>query len=154
MMLRAIRQFFEDNIQSVAGKATDPEQALRLATAALLVEVTRADHEVDERERSAVAESVRHIFDLDPQQTQELVRLAEQEAKQATSLFQFTSLIDKHFSVEQKKRVLEMLWRVAYADAHKDKHEEHLVRKVADLLHLSEVDFAYTRHKVEEEMKK
>lgn len=153
-MLRAIRRFFEDNIQTVAGKAADSEQALRLATAALLIEMTRADHEVDERERRAVAESVQRIFNLDAQQTQTLLQLAEQEAKQATSLFQFTRLVDKHFSVEQKKRVLEMLWRVAYADAHKDKHEEHLVRKIADLLHLGEVDFAYTRHKVEEEMKK
>lgn len=152
-MLRSIRQFFDSRIQLIggAGQAADPEHALRLATAALLVEMTRADHDVNEKERGAVSDAVQRVFNLAPEETQELVRLAEQEADGATSLFQFTSLIDKHFSMEQKKRVVEMLWRVAFADAHKDKYEEYLVRKVADLLHVSDVDFIRARHNVEME---
>ena len=151
-MLKAIRQFFDAHLQpATAGNSADSEHALRLATAALLIETSRADFDVDDNERTAVVDSVQRIFGLTVQETSELVRLAEKEADDATSLYQFTSLIDKNFTVEQKRHVLEMMWRITFADAQKDKHEEHLVRKVTDLLHLTEVDFARTRHKVESE---
>lgn len=153
-MLRAIRQFFDTHMQPAStNQAADAEHALRLATAALLIETSRADFAVNEHERNAVVHAVQRIFALTSQETAELMSLAEKEADDATSLYQFTSLIDRHFSVEQKRHVLEMMWRVSFADTHKDKHEEHLVRKVTDLLHLTEVDFARTRHKVEIEMR-
>lgn len=149
-MLKAIRQFFDTHLQPVSAgnNSADTEHALRLATAALLIETSRADFDVNDHERASVVEAVQRIFGLTVQETTELVRLAEKEADDATSLYQFTSLIDRHFSVEQKRHVLEMMWRIAFADTHKDKHEEHLVRKVTDLLHLTDVDFARTRHKV------
>lgn len=152
-MLKAIRQFFDTHLQaaSAGNNSADTEHALRLATAALLIETSRADFEVNAQERAGVIDAVQRIFGLTEQETTELVGLAEKEADDATSLYQFTSLIDRHFSVEQKRHVLEMMWRVAFADTHKDKHEEHLVRKVTDLLHLTDVDFARTRHKVAQE---
>ena len=149
-MLKAIRQFFDTHLQpaSAGNNSADSGHALRLATAALLIETSRADFDVNAHERAGVVDAVQRIFGLTEQETTELVGLAEKEADDATSLYQFTSLIDRHFSVEQKRHVLEMMWRVAFADTHKDKHEEHLVRKVTDLLHLTDVDFARTRHKV------
>lgn len=153
-MLKNIREFFEAYLQPASGGNNNvgAEHALRLATAALLIETSRADFNVHDHERIIVVEAVQRIFALTVQETTELVRLAEKEADDATSLYQFTSLIDRHFSVEQKRHVLEMMWRIAFADRHKDKHEEHLVRKVTDLLHLTDVDFARTRHKVEIEI--
>ena len=152
-MLTAIRQFFDTHLQPASGGNNNAgaEHALRLATAALLIETSRADFAVNENERTHVIEAVQRIFGLTVQETMELMHLAEQEADDATSLYQFTSLIDRHFSVAQKRHVLEMMWRIAFADGHKDKHEEHLVRKVTDLLHLTDVDFSRTRHKVETE---
>ncbi len=154
-MLKTIREFFETHLQPASGGNNNAgaEHALRLATAALLIETSRADFDVHDHERTSVVEAVQRIFALTVQETTELVRLAEKEADDATSLYQFTSLIDRHFSVEQKRHVLEMMWRIAFADRHKDKHEEHLVRKVTDLLHLTDVDFARTRHKVENEIR-
>ncbi len=152
-MLTAIRQFFDTHLQPASASGnTDSEHALRLATAALLIETSRADFDVNDSERETVVNAVKRIFSLSDQETAELIQLAEKEADDATSLYQFTSLIDRHFSVEQKRHMLEMMWRIAFADERKDKHEEHLVRKVTDLLHLTEVDFARTRHKVEIEM--
>jgi uncharacterized tellurite resistance protein B-like protein len=66
----------------------------------------------------------------------ELIALAEQEAAEATSLYQFTHLIDKGFSHEQKARVVELLWQVAFADGHLEAREEAVVRRVADLIHV------------------
>lgn len=150
-MIKRIQQFFANQIQPRVADERSSEQALRLATAALLIEVTRADYSVDRAEQQAVVAAVRRLFELDENQTDELIALAEEEAKQAVSLFQFTELVDKQFSPEQKVRVVEMMWRVAYADSSKHHHEEHLVRKVADLLHVPHSAFIRARHLVEEE---
>ena len=152
-MIRRIQNYFSNRIQSQvrAGKQGH-EQAVRLATAALLIEVTRADFHVDQTERRAVVEAVQRLFDLSRQETDELVALAEEEVDGSVSLYQFTQLVDRGFSQEQKAEVIEMMWRVAFADLNKDKHEEYLVRKVADLLHVSHSTFIRTRHTVEEEL--
>jgi uncharacterized tellurite resistance protein B-like protein len=69
------------------------------------------------------------------------MELAETASRSAVSLYEFTEVVDKAFSAEQKKRVVELLWLVAFADGHKDAHEEHLVRRIASLLHVKHPDF-------------
>lgn len=143
IVIRSIQQFFESRI--LRGAEEDSSDAIRhaqrLATAALLIEVSRADLEVKDEERAMVTESVARIFDLSPDETAELIRLAEEEVRSAVSLYQFTRLIDKDFSMDQKKQIVELLWRVAFADDEKDRYEEHLIRRIADLLHVSHDDF-------------
>jgi uncharacterized tellurite resistance protein B-like protein len=151
-MLAAIRDFFRTHVLDEAGRG-DPagtEHALRLATAALLVEMTRADHAISAAERAAVEEAVRRVFGLTAEETGELVRLAEQEASEATSLYPFTSLINRHLSHDQKDRVVELLWEVAYADGGLDSHEEHLVRKVAGLIHVPHQAFIRAKLRAQE----
>ena len=128
------------------------EHALQLATAALLIEMTHADFHVTGDEKDAVRLALQKAFDLSSQQTAELISLAGQEVKEASSLYQFTDLIDKNFTHRQKRHVVEMLWRVAFADRHKDMYEEYLVRKIADLIHVSHKDFIQARHTVEAEI--
>lgn len=152
-MFRAIQEFFDTHIRSQGDAPGDEQQhTVRLATAALLIEMSRADFEVKPDERDAVIDAVQRIFGLPPEETHELIALAEQEASEAASLYEFTRLIDNNFTPAQKQQVVEMLWRVAFADSHKDAHEEHLVRKIAGLLHVAHQDFIRARHKVEEEM--
>ena len=67
--------------------------------------------------------------------------LAESEARNANDYWQFTSIINKRFTQPQKVRVIELLWEVAYADAGLNAYEEHLIRKLADLLHISHGDY-------------
>lgn len=152
-MIRRIQQFFTDRIQSrVHSGQQDNKQALQLATAALLVEVTRADFHVEQSERRAVISAIQTLFGLSRQETDELVTLAEEEVDGSVSLFQFTQLVDKEFTQDQKAQIIEMMWRVAFADLDKDKHEEYLVRKVADLLHVPHSVFVRTRYNVESEL--
>ena len=150
-MISAIFEFFESRIlaESTDASPVRSGHALQLATAALLVEMTRADYQVTAEERRAVDDALKEVFELDDEETRELVRLAERELGDSTSLFQFTHLIDKEITMDNKIRIIEMLWRVAYSDACKDKHEEHLVRKIADLLHVPHPAFIRARHKVE-----
>lgn len=148
-MINAILEFFDTRIRADTAGAQDSEHALQLATAALLVEMTRANNQVTDEERRAVDDALCEVFDLTDEETRELVRLAELEVVDSASLFQFTHLIDKAFPMERKILIIEMLWRVAYSDACKDKHEEYLVRKIADLLHVPHAAFIRARHRVE-----
>jgi uncharacterized tellurite resistance protein B-like protein len=134
-MLNAIREFFD---QHVGGAATagDERHAIELATAALLVETVRLDGEIDDAERAAAHRALRSKFGLTDDAASTLIRLAEDEAHAATSYYQFTSLINQHFSAAQKEQVIELMWQVAYADADLSAHEQHVVRKIADLLHV------------------
>jgi uncharacterized tellurite resistance protein B-like protein len=134
-MLTAIREFFDAHIGKPAS-APDARHAIALATAALLVEVGRLDAEIDAAERAAVLRAVREKFGLSAQEAETLIGLAETEAREATDYYQFTSLINRHFSQEQRQRVIELMWQVAYADAELSAHEQHVVRKIADLLYV------------------
>ena len=109
--------------------------------------MTRADFSVTDAERTEVDRVLRERFGLDEDETRGLVELAELEVRTSSSLFQFTHLIDKHFTPDEKIAIVEMLWRIAYADAAKDHHEEHLVRKVADLLHVPHAAFLQARER-------
>lgn len=153
-MIKAINQFFNNQIrqQAVQGGPAESEHALQLATAALLIEITRADYHVEDAERLAVDQAITKMFRLSEQEARELARLAEQEVRESASLFEFTSLVDRHFTREQKIQVVEMLWQVVFADGSKDKYEEYMVRKIADLIHVSHRDFIRARHKVENEL--
>ncbi len=137
-MLKAIRDFYD---RYVAGSLDDPDEAERehayqLATAALLMEISRADHVVKQVELETVVGAVQRAFGLDASETQILVELAEEEVNEATSLYEFTRLINANFGPKQKQHVVEMLWQVAFADGAADKYEEHLVRRIADLIHV------------------
>ena len=134
-MLSAIREFFEGRVTAPARRG-DERHTIELATAALLVEVVRMDGEMGPGEREAVLHAVHAKFGLSGEEAETLVRLAEEEARQATDFYQFTSLINERFSPEQKERVIEHMWRVAYADAALSAYEQHLVRKIADLLYV------------------
>ncbi|MFQ5428197.1 MAG: TerB family tellurite resistance protein [Thermodesulfobacteriota bacterium] len=142
-MLRGIKGFFNNKIRPQEGvtsrKAT--EDSLRLATAALLIEAVKADSNVAEGELEAVKKGLSKKFGIDTAQTETLISLAEEEAAEAVSLYGFTSLINKGFKYDDKKQIIELLWEVVYADKVLDKHEEHLVRKVSDLLQVSHRDF-------------
>jgi uncharacterized tellurite resistance protein B-like protein len=135
-MLSAIRDFFEQHLAS-AQPAVGKAHTLELATATLLAEVVRLDGTIDAREREAVLAAVRAQFHLGEAEAEELFRLAEAEAREATDYYQFTSLIREHYSQEDRQKIIELLWRAAYADEHLSAHEQHVIRKIADLLYVS-----------------
>ena len=138
-MIRTFRRLFESTL-ATAARATEAEErehGYHVATAALLVEMMRADRAVEPGEREAVLRALAVAFDdLAPDETRELLARAEERADDATSLYEFTQVVNRQFDPEQKAHVVELLWRVAWADGALDKYEEHLVRRIADLIHV------------------
>lgn len=148
-MLQAIRRFFDTQVNSPQ-PGTRPGHTIELATAALLVEVSRIDSEATPQERDVVERAIRDRFGLSADEAAELIRLADAEVSQATDYFQFTSLVNRFFSAEQKQRVIELMWRVAYADADLSAHENHLMRRIADLLHVPHGDYIAAKMRARE----
>ena len=145
-MIKRLTQFFNTHmVLPRDGDAPSSAKPIQLATAALLIEVSRADFTIDESERSGVAALLKSQFELSAQELDTLLDFAQQEAEQATSLYQFTRLINDGYSPEQKSQLILNLWQVALADEFLDKHEDHLIRKVADLIHVSHSEFIRTK---------
>jgi uncharacterized tellurite resistance protein B-like protein len=140
--LEALRELFQTKVALRADAPADArEHALRLAAAALMFEIVRADASVKDEELTVMRAALQSTFELSAEETGELVRLAEAQSRAASSLYEFTSLVDAGLDASQKKRVVELLWLVAFADGRKDAHEEHLVRRIAGLLHVPHPDF-------------
>jgi len=146
-MLSAIKNYFEKNISPEANG--DLEHELKLATAALLIEMMNQDDQVLDKEIDAAKKALTVKFGLTDDEYHDLIALAEEEVKEAVDYHQFTSLIAREFTQAQKIKVVELLWSVAYADSHLDSMEEHMVRKIADLIYVSHKDFMKTKHKVQ-----
>ncbi|TWO69891.1 TerB family tellurite resistance protein [Caenimonas sedimenti] len=139
-MLRALKDLF-DSIAAPAAGASTTEHTLELATAVLLVEVMRADPALGAEERLAVVEALRAHFHLAEDELARLVELAEEKARGSNDFFQFTNVINDRFSHPQKVGMVEAMWRVAFADGHLDAHENHLISKVAGLLHVTHGEY-------------
>jgi uncharacterized tellurite resistance protein B-like protein len=128
----------------------DPTRERDLAVAALLVEVLRADYDTSFEERRQVIDSIRVLLGLDSAACDALLTDAESGVDRAHDLHQFTSRLNESFSHAEKRALLEQLWRVARADGIVHKYEEHLIRRVADLLHVSHREFIAAKLRTEE----
>jgi uncharacterized tellurite resistance protein B-like protein len=139
-MLRALKDLF-DSVAAPAAPAGRTDHDLHLATAVLLVEVMRADPQLGAAERKAVVDALRRKFPLAEDELARLVELAEERSRGSNDFFQFTNVINERFSHEQKVRMVEYMWQVAYADGHLDAHENHLISKVAGLMHVTHGEY-------------
>ena len=147
-MLKKIKSFFEKNL-IVDTAISNTEHQLNLAAAALLVEMILQDDKVELEEVKIVKQSLVEQLGLSQEEAGEIYQLAEEERHSATDYHQFTQLIGQHYSQAQKIVLIESLWRVAYADKVLDKYEEHMVRRIADLIHVSHKDFLQAKLRVE-----
>ena len=116
-------------------------RALELACAALMFEVARADFTVETTEQDAVTSLLTAQFNLGADEVFTITEAAIEQADAATCLFEFTRTLNELASAEQKRNLLAMMWRVAMADNEISRYEEHVIRKVADLLYVPHGDF-------------
>lgn len=126
-----------------------PEMAIDLATAVLLVEVSRADFEQSETELNAIRQLLLSHLSLCEEEVDTLLQHAHEEADQLVSLQHITRLMNEQLDQRGKVRVIELMWKVVYADGEKHHYEEHLLRQIAELLYISHADFIQARHQAE-----
>ena len=136
-----LNEFFNSLVGETETDDRD-EHGVRVAVAALLMEMARADFVEDESERSVVTRLLESHFALELSEAETLVGLADARAGQVVSLQEFTREIHETLGAGEKLRIMEMLLRVALADGRLDKHERHLLSKIAGLLYIPRADYA------------
>jgi uncharacterized tellurite resistance protein B-like protein len=141
-MLTSLKSLLNEFFMPAEGAApvTDAH-SLQLATAVLLVEVMRSDGQISEVERHSTMAALRQQFGLSDEELSHLLRRAQDKAERANDFFAFTSAMNDQFSQTQKIQVIESMWQVAYADGHIDANENHLISKIAGLLHVTHGEY-------------
>ena len=114
----------------------EAERRFELAAAALMIEVARADFSQTEDERQVLLSLMRDTFALSELELAAIEQQAQEEVDQSICLHGFVSTINETASYDDKVLLITSLWKVAYADGDLDKYEEHLIRRVADLLYV------------------
>jgi uncharacterized tellurite resistance protein B-like protein len=146
-MLTKLQHFFEQYLGKDSEDAIPLERRLQMASAALMVEMLHVDEQVTADEDIKLRQLLQQRFNLESSEIESLIDLAHNEKHDATDYYQFTSLLNTHYSQQQKIDLVEDLWQLAYADRELDKYEEHLLRRLAELLHVPHQDFIRTKHK-------
>ncbi len=153
-MLRTLKDLFDSLLPPPpsAVPAGSAEHLLQLATAVMLVEVLRTTPGVGAAERRAVVAALKDKFALAEDELARLVELAEQTAREAADYHAFTSRINEGFDMPQKLRMIEHMWRVAYADGTLSAHENHVMRRLADLLYIPQGAYVHAKMRAREAM--
>lgn len=152
-MLNKLTRFFERHLQPHDGASNSLTFAQKqLATAALLVEVAVADHVFDATEFASLLNLLERKFSLSHEHVVELAELARSNSIDATSLHQFTRLINSDCTAEEKFELIKSMWEIAYSDKKIDKYEEYVIRKVAELIYVSHSDFIRAKSMVKKNL--
>lgn len=145
-MITRLKRLLRDTLGEPEGEEGGHD--LRLATAALLLEMARADHEETSQERYAAESLLARHFSLERAGAEALLARADDSLRHAVSLYEFTRVLNDTLSAAERRAVVQMVAEVAAADGRFDKHEQHLLSKLADLLYLRRAEYANIRASV------
>lgn len=147
-----IKKILDQVAQAISSPADEPadasarEHALRMATVILMIDVARADYNFDEEEFDHVLRLCEAHFHLSPEEAAELVNAANERAEDLVSVHEFTQLLHRNLEDRDKARIVELLWKIAYADGRLDKYEDSLVLKISDLLYVNRAVVMRLKH--------
>ncbi len=148
-MIRALKSLFE-------ASDSESEDALRhrlqLASAALLIETARADFTQDQAEQAAMETLLCSTLKLNEMEVQQLIKQASARVDESISLYEFTRLINDHFTSNQKLQLIHNMWVVAWADNSVDRYEEHLIRQVAELTYVPHEHYIRSKYKARDQI--
>lgn len=141
-MIDRLFDVFRDLVgETPADDAVHDDSAIQLAAAGLMIEVARSDTTHQQVELAVIENVLLNQFDVASHQVEELISAAGEQVEAAHDLYQFTRLINEHFNREEKQQLILAMWLVAFADGHIEAIEDHIIRRVAGLIHLAHEDF-------------
>ncbi|HBV78022.1 MULTISPECIES: tellurite resistance TerB family protein [Vibrio] len=138
-MIQSLKAFI-NQLTEGAENASNPSGNADLAIAALLCQVSQADHIVDEQEKNAQVHMLMKLIDITNTEAQELLNEAQVRSESSASVYEFTDQL-RNLEQEQRFELIQAMWQVAYADDHLDPIEEAVIRKVAELLYVNHSEF-------------
>lgn len=134
------------------GEETPTEASLPIAVAALLVQAAQMDDHFDALERAAIERLLAERFGLDAEQIRAVLETAERRAEESSQLLPFTRLVVDRLSPQERVRVVEMLYEVVLADGVLDPDEDTLVRRIAGLIYVPDVERGLARRRARERL--
>jgi uncharacterized tellurite resistance protein B-like protein len=152
-LIQEIQEFIDRRWPRAVSEAaaTIDERRLQLASAVLMVSVVRADFESRQDEHQALERAVGRALDLHEDAAALVVRVAEEALARGVSFAAILVQLERECTLDQKRQLVESLWRIAFADAELAGHEEYLVRKIANQLGLTTADLVETKVRAREE---
>jgi uncharacterized tellurite resistance protein B-like protein len=136
-MFDSFRKFLADVSQGGKHPAQFEANDYRLAAAALLVHAAEIDGNISDVERTTLHQVIKRHFDLDETQTNTLLAEATQAEHEAVDLYHFTRLLNRALDEDGRRRMVEMMWEIVYADGRVTEFESNLIWRAADLLGIS-----------------
>ena len=133
-------------------KPTIDDKTSTKACIALLLETSMADEVLDESELQALKNTLQKDFQIDEDEIDELINLAKENVQDSTSLYEFTRDINDNFDAIERVKLIESMWKIAYADGNIDKYEEHIIRKVSNLIYVAHSDFIKAKLSAKEQI--
>ena len=133
-------------------KPTVDDKTSTKACIALLLETSMADEVLDESELMALKNTLQKDFQIDEDEIDELIDLAKENVEDSTSLYEFTRDINDTFDAAERVKLIESMWKIAYADGNIDKYEEHIIRKVSNLIYVAHSDFIKAKLSAKEQI--
>lgn len=140
-MIKKIKELISNLSDKDVQEESQDSSLINNACAALLIEIAYADKDFDESEKMSLKNSLMTTYKIDEIEIDELILDANQSVQESTSLYGYTRIVNDEFSYDEKLNLLKNLWKIAYADGNLDKYEEHLLRKISDLIHISHSDY-------------
>lgn len=113
------------------------------ALASLLYEAARVDRNVTDEDLTVAAESLSRLAKISIVDAQQFLVTASKPENRPTSYHPLATIINENFTYEQKCQLITSMWSIAHSDNHVDPHEDHIIRKISDLLYVSHQDFIH-----------
>ena len=153
-MIDLVKKFFGKSVGNrVAEQVEGRCHNIQVATCAVLLEMAKIDSEFSEEEQEGLISILKTRYQLSDEDAEELIQASNQELDGSIDLWRFTNLINRNYAIDEKLRIIETVWEIAYADGKLDKHEDYLLHKLAELLHLTHKQLIDAKLKVIETKK-
>ena len=136
-MFKSLYEKIVSQLSAADIEADERDAAVRLATAVLMVDVALVDSSFDETEFDRMLGLIKRQFGLGAQEAADLINAANARADEQVSVQELTDLLNEHLEQDDRTRIVQLLWSVAYCDGQLDKYENSLVLKVSKLLGVS-----------------
>jgi len=147
-MLKILKKYLLPEFASQGAESINQEQRLQIAMCVLLLEMANVDDEFSLSEKTMIREILEEEIGIPKENVKEIMGIAQQDRNQTIDLYEYTSFINKNFSLEERKTLIELIWKVVYADGVLDKYEDYLIHKLTQLLHLHNDDLIDAKLKV------
>ena len=146
-MFEKLKKMFETNISEI----NSVDDTLISYLVSLFVEVSRVDYKIDEKEINFIIEILAKEFNFNSDLIKEKLNIVR-TSERLIGYHPITKYLNENFDINFKKKVVLGLWKIAFINNDLDKYEDHLVRKVSDLLYINHADNMLLRNKAKEDL--